>query len=192
MLSRLLKTHHLSKATNNPPKNKKAKSLKEIKVLIIGQDPYPANSNGVAFCKDSYYELYQEGCSGGTVLKSLGLTKEKARLISRKNPKNLFYELLTSCGICFINVFNTVYDQIPIEQIDKAACDAKERNLLLAEKANIIIILGKGKTRSTFEEYYSEVKYNYCLIHPSLKNKDEQEWKETWDTNYLENLPGIF
>ena len=171
---------------------KKAKNLSEIKVLIVGQDPYPTSPNGVAFCKDSYYELYQEGCSGGTVLKSLGLTKEKARLISRKNPKNLFYELLTSCGICFINVFNTVYDQIPIEQIDKAACDARERNLLLAEKANIIIILGKGKTRSTFEEYYPEVKYNYCLIHPSLKNKDEQEWKETWDTNYLENLPGIF
>ena len=171
---------------------KKAKSLKEIKVLIIGQDPYPANSNGVAFCKDSYYELYQEGCSGGTVLKSLGLTKEKSRLISRKNPKNLFYELLTSCGICFINVFNTVYDQIPVEQIDKAAHDARENNLHLAEKANVIIILGKGKTRLTFEEYYPEVKYTYCLIHPSLKNKDEQEWKDTWDTNFLENLPGIF
>ena len=89
---------------------KKAKSLKEIKVLLIGQDPYPANSNGVAFCKNSYYELYQEDCSGGTVLKSLGLTKEKSRLISRKNPKNLFYDLLASRGICFVNIFNSSYN----------------------------------------------------------------------------------
>jgi uracil DNA glycosylase len=170
----------------------KANSLDEIKVLIVGQDPYRTNSNGVAFCKDSYYELYREGCSGGTVLKSLGLTKEEARLFSRKNPKNLFYELLTTCGICFINVFNTVTEQISVEQRDEVAFDARVNNLPLMEKANLIIILGKGKTKSAFEEYYPKVKYTHCLIHPSWRNKDEQEWKDTWATNFLENVPGVF
>ena len=49
--------------------------------------------------------------AGTTVLKSMGIDMEKARKIGYKNPKVLFYELLTKSGICFVNVYNKLYNQ---------------------------------------------------------------------------------
>lgn len=168
----------------------KAKSMDSIRLLIVGQDPYPTNSNGVAFCKNSYYELFQDDCSGGVVLKSMGIDKEKARLISKKNPKNLFYELLTSCGICFINVFNKLYDRLSIEEIKLAAEEARQFNMPIVQKSKTIVLLGKGRTKSTFDEFYSGINYQHVLIHPSPKAKagNETEWSETWETEKLASL----
>lgn len=168
----------------------KAKSMDLIRLLIVGQDPYPTNSNGVAFCKNSYYELFQEDCSGGIVLKSMGIDKEKARIISPKNPKNLFYELLTSCGICFINVFNKLYDKLSIEEINLVANETRQFNIQIIKKSKTIVLLGKGKTKSTFEEYYPDISYQHVFIHPSLKAKtgNEAEWAETWEAEKLATL----
>ncbi len=169
---------------------KKAMEIDKIKVMIVGQDPYPTNSNGVAFCKDSYYELFQPDCSGGIVLNSMGISKERAREISRKNPKNLFYDLLDNFGICFINVFHKLYDSLSIEDVRSAAEEARLVNLPLLEKSENIILLGKGKTKSTFERYYPEISYNHVLIHPSPKARtgNEAEWSETWESQKLSKL----
>jgi uracil DNA glycosylase len=168
----------------------KAKSMDSIKILIVGQDPYPTNANGVAFCKNSYYELYQEDCSGGIVLRSMGIDKERARKISKKNPKNLFYELLSSAGICFINVFNKSYDELSVEEIRKSALETHNFNMPLINKAKKIVLLGKGRTKSTFEEYYPDAKYDIVFIHPSPKAKigNESEWNDTWETEKLATL----
>lgn len=168
----------------------KARCMESIQLLIVGQDPYPTNPNGVAFCKNSYYELFQEDCSGGIVLKSLGLDKEKSREVSRKNPKNLFYKLLTSHGICFINVFNKTSDQLSVEDTKAAAEEARDFNMPIIEKSKTIVLLGKGRTRSTFEKYYPSMQYHHVLIHPSPKAKvgSEEEWTETWETQKLFNI----
>jgi hypothetical protein len=168
----------------------KAKSMDSIRLLIVGQDPYPTNSNGVAFCKDSYYELFQDDCSGGIVLKSMGIDKEMARLISRKNPKNLFYELLTSCGICFVNVFNKLYDRLSIEEIKLAAEEACQFNMPIVQKSKTIVLLGKGRTKNTFDEFYSGINYQHVLIHPSQKARagNETEWSEAWESAKLASL----
>ncbi|MBT6440755.1 MAG: hypothetical protein HOB26_01330 [Flavobacteriales bacterium] len=39
---------------------------------------------------------------------------------------------------------------------------------LAYEKGKKIILLGRGKTRSYFEKYYTEYKYDYVLLYPSL------------------------
>lgn len=171
---------------------KAAKEIKSINFLIVGQDPYPNGANGVAFCKDSYYALFVEEPepSGATVLRSMGIDMEKARLISRKNPKSLFYELLTKYGICFINVFDEVYDKISLEDRISVAKQTAAFNLPIVEKSKTIILLGKGKTKDTFEAHYRGISYDHVLIHPSAKAKEANptEWCDVWEKNFLETL----
>lgn len=171
---------------------KKASELRSIKVLIVGQDPYPSGANGVAFCKDNYYALYVEEpeTAGATVLKSMGIDMEKARKIGRKNPKVLFYELLTKSGICFINVYNKLYDQLNVEDRKTIAEETARFNLPIVKKAESIILLGKSVTKTTFEDFYQGINYSHVLIHPSLRAKESNpsEWTETWENNKLENL----
>lgn len=169
-----------------------ASKMETIKLLVVGQDPYPTGSNGVAFCKDSYYSLYVEEpeTSGSIVLKSMGLDMKKARQISRKNPKTLFYELLTKFGICFINVYNKAHDNIDIEERRINAEQTYRFNLPIVKKAKKIVLLGKGITKNTFEEYYEGISYDHVFIHPSLsaKQSNPSEWAEIWETNTLEKL----
>lgn len=171
---------------------KKAKELSSIKVLIVGQDPYPSGANGVAFCKDNYYALYVEEPepAGATVLKSMGIDMEKARKIGHKNPKVLFYELLTKSGICFVNVYNKLYNQLNVEDRKAVAEETAKFNLPMVEKAESIILLGKGITKTTFEDNYRGINYSHVLIHPSLRAKETNlsEWTETWENNKLEKL----
>jgi hypothetical protein len=144
----------------------------------------------VAFCKNSYYELFQDDCSGGIVLKSMGIDKEKARIISSKNPKNLFYELLTNYGICFINVYYKLYDRLSIEEVKSSAIEACQLNMPIVRKSKTIVLLGKGRTKSTFDEHYPGVAYQHVFIHPSpkAKNGNETEWIETWENQKLAAL----
>ena len=166
-----------------------ARNLEKIDFLIIGQDPYPTNPNGVAFCKNSHYELFQENCSDGLVINSLGYSKEQIRA-EYKNPKVLFYDLLVSKGICFVNINNREFKHLSIEEVIKSTKETRDFNIDLVEKSNHIILLGKGKTKHYFTELYGAHKYDHVLIHPSFnaKNNHEKEWTETWNSNKLEEL----
>ena len=141
----------------------------------------------MAFCKDNYYALYVEEpeTAGATVLKSMGIDMEKARKIGRKNPKVLFYELLTKSGICFINVYNKLYDQLNVEDRKTIAEETARFNLPIVKKAESIILLGKSVTKTTFEDFYQGINYSHVLIHPSLRAKESNpsEWTETWENN---------
>jgi rRNA-processing protein FCF1 len=163
------------------------KEKKEIDFLFVGQDPYPKGSNGVAFCKNSHYEFFQDDCCGNCVTTSLGLTKEQIRT-EYKNPKVLFLDLLLTRNIAFINVCSKLLSNLNEFELEKAISDTKEEYDNILRKAKKIILLGKGKTRSYFEKYYSEFKYDTVLLHPSKKAKkdNENEWMEIWGNNYLE------
>jgi uracil DNA glycosylase len=169
-----------------------ALKMDTIKLLIVGQDPYPFGANGVAFCKDNYYSLFMEEpeAAGATVLKSMGIDLERAREISRKNPKNLFYELLSKTGICFINVYHKVHDQIAIENRESEAEEASNFNMPIVLKSKKIILLGKGITKDTFEKFYKNAAYDHVFIHPSAKAKasNPSEWSEVWEQKTLEKL----
>ncbi|MGB1117256.1 MAG: NERD domain-containing protein [Parvibaculales bacterium] len=159
-----------------------AKNLSEIKVLIVGQDPYPKGGNGVAFCKNSHYELFQAGCSGGTVIKSLGLTEEMVRR-DYKNPTVLFHDLLDSRGICFVNISHRRLNSLTVEEIEEAVALAKMFNLELVQRAKQVIVLGK-RTNRYFSKFYEGFVPDEVLIHPSPKagESNEAEWEATWAT----------
>ena len=93
-------------------------------------------------------------------------------------------------SFCFINVYNKIYDQINVEDRKAIAEETAKFNLPLVKKAETIILLGKGITKSTFEDYYKGINYSHVLIHPSLRAKESNlsEWTETWESNKLEKL----
>jgi len=164
-----------------------ARSLKEIEILIIGQDPYPEGGNGVAFCKSSLYGLYQEGCSGGLVLNSLGYTRQKS-FERYKNPEALFYDLLISQGICFTNINHKEFKKLSLEQILQSTKETRDFNIDLVKKSKKIVLLGKGQTSTYFSKLYEGFKPDVILIHPSLnaRQDNEKEWDETWTKNTLQ------
>ncbi|MCC7331799.1 MAG: hypothetical protein IT232_04235 [Flavobacteriales bacterium] len=169
------------------------KEQTEIDYLIIGQDPYPRKpngdegGNGVAFCKNSHYEFFQESCCGNYVTTSLGLSKDVIKA-EYKNPKVLFMDLLLTKGICFINVSTKLLSELKETELEKVIYDSKSSNLDALQKAKKIILLGRGKTQSYFKKYYSEFKFDHVLLHPSKNAKadNENEWNELWTTNYIE------
>ena len=167
-----------------------AKRLKKIDFLIIGQDPYPSKPNGVAFCKDWGYELFQEDCAGGVVLNSLGLNREMAKAAGLKNPKEIFLFLLNEKGICFLNISNKRFSDLAYDQVDSSLRETRDFNLPFVEKAKRIILLGKSKTQKYFSQYYPEFSPDHIFIHPSLvaKEADEEEWLGVWGGNTLEKI----
>lgn len=159
----------------------------EIHFLIVGQDPYLNGANGVAFCKNSHYEFFQDDCCGNFVTTSLGLNKEQIRA-NYKNPKVMFYDLLLTKGIGFINICDKLLSKLNIDELENAILETKSANSEALGKAKKIILLGRGKTRSYFTKYYSEYKSDYVLLHPSLnaKKDNEDEWNKIWNSNYIE------
>jgi len=163
------------------------KQKADIDFLIVGQDPYPKGAIGVAFCKNSHYEFFQNNCCGNLVTTSLGLNEEQIRA-GYKNPKVMFFDLLLTKGIGFINVSNHLLSELKIDELEKAILETKFENSEALGKAKNIILLGRGKTRSYFEKYYSEYNYDNVLLHPSknAKNSNEEEWNNLWTSNYIE------
>ena len=171
-----------------------AMSLDRIKYLIIGQDPYTTNPNGVAFCKNFLYDFRKDNCSGRIVFQSLGIGLDVIDKLKAdgeiNNPKDLFLRVLQRAGICFTNISNQQTAMLSDQQKDKAVLEAKALNLRLINKAEHIILLGKTTTNDLFQKHYPGVVPDRVLIHPSLKARvnNEKEWDDVWTTNKLERI----
>lgn len=178
----------------------------EIKAVIIGQDPYPKDPTGIAFCKPKISDIFREYCSGKYVLNSLGLT-EKLVLENKelfKTPKDIFYYLFDN-GVVLINISNHIlkgefitgqskseFNRKLFENNKDYILEAKEYNEHFIKKAEKIFLLGRWKTQPIFEKFYPEYLANKVLIHPSnynTKNSDKiEEWKKTYCTKHILDL----
>ena len=188
---------------------KRTETIDKLKAIIIGQDPYPNSPSGIAFCKETFEELFYKDsnyhCCGQYVLYSLGIT-EKAILNHKEKfqkPVDVFYYLLENkiavINICyeildapFIAFQKTIdFNRKLFEKNENAILKAAKLNKPLIEKAEKIFILGKHKTLPIFERFYNEFIPNETLIHPSNYNAQKketiQEWKSVWNTKYLIN-----
>ena len=158
----------------------KINCLERLELVLIGQDPYPYGANGIAFCKNTFDELFASNCCGKDVLYSLGFAED---YLSNNflNPIDFFLKLLEK-GIAFINVCEAIN-----ETSESKIENTKSYNLKFIEKAKSIVILGKGKANELFKKYYPEITVDEVLLHPSGYNKanNYNEWAKTWNTNYL-------
>ena len=160
---------------------KAAKKVAQLKLLIVGQDPYPRGSNGIAFCKNTFDELFDQYCCGKEVLFSLGYSEDMIRS-DFSSPKELFFHLLSN-GIAFINVSSVLLDFADDESIK----DDIEYNSLFLDKAFSVVILGKSKAMELFKLNYPKHEVGEALLHPSGKAKEfnKTEWNNKWAQPYL-------
>lgn len=193
---------------------KKVQELSKIKILIIGESPYPQGANGVAFCKNSWDELFEgkeilEGaekqrCCGQDVLYSLGY-KEKTIRDKFESPIDLWLHMLEK-GIVMINIAHSIlidkfvfgqstedYTKALFEANQETILKSKELNYPIIKKSNELFILGELAAKCIFNHFYKDFKDKprEVLIHPSIrgktnKNKEKShEWSETWEKQYL-------
>lgn len=161
--------------------------IDRLKLVIVGQDPYPQGANGIAFCKNTFEEFFDLYCCGKEVLFSLGYTEEY--IVSKyKNPLALFCDLLSK-GIAFINVSSLLLDDAT--ELTLKADILYNENFL--SKTDKIVVLGKSNATRLFKQYYSEYHIFVSLIHPSglAKKHSQEEWENRWDTAYLKTTFSI-
>lgn len=72
------------------------------KYLILGNDQYPTNATGIAFCKESWKDMKNKTMSGYHMLNALGINIEKAE---KKYPDNVsdLFRLMLEKGLIFWN-----------------------------------------------------------------------------------------
>ena len=70
-----------------------------IRILIIGRDPYPNGSMGIPFCKDDIDDLRKHNCSGKYLLKGLGVDIDN----ETRSPNDIFFDLLKTKSVGFVN-----------------------------------------------------------------------------------------
>tara|TARA_B100000674_G_C37966238_1_gene974712 strand:- start:3028 stop:3897 length:870 start_codon:yes stop_codon:yes gene_type:complete len=158
-----------------------SKMVDSFQLVIVGQDPYPNGANGIAFCKNTFDEFFNAYCCGKDVLFSLGYTKTKIK-DNFEDPIQLFNHLLSE-GIAFINVSSVLLaDKTPV-----TIAEDKKYNLNFLEKAQKVVVLGKSKATSLFNEIYPEYSIDASLIHPSglAKKSAAKEWGNVWSESYL-------
>ena len=176
----------------NFPNNQQERYLNELnkvsnlKFCIIGQDIYPENASGIAFCKSDFTQLLQYNCSGKYVLNALGYDSNYIhKLIEEKKKTEDFFIELLHTGICFLNISYELLNNIPKDNLDIILGEYKTYNEFFLNKSNKIVLLGKTKTHKLFKEYYQEYNEYEVLIHPSIRNQNKDEWKKIYNNKYF-------
>ena len=77
----------------------KVETLESIELLIVGNEPYPSGSNGIAFCNNSWNELMNGRCGGRYLLCSLGIDFSKIKS-NYKSPVSLFMKMANKGIVC--------------------------------------------------------------------------------------------
>lgn len=157
----------------------KLQSIDKLKLVIVGQDPYPVGANGIAFCKNTFAELVDFRCCGKDVLFSLGVDLDQA-IKDFSTPIDLFMYLLDE-GIAFINVNHELFTAN--SNVEKY----KSYNNEFLSKADKIVVLGLSTAKTAFLEHYSNYSKASYLIHPSGRNRNSMpdQWNRIWATTYL-------
>ena len=159
----------------------KLQSIKQLKLVIVGQDPYPVGANGIAFCKNTFSELEDFRCCGKDVLHSLGIDLEQAKN-EFSTPIELFMDLLDQ-GIAFINVNHELFSAN--SNVEKYI----DYNNQFLSKADKIVVFGLSTAKTAFLQHYSNYSNVSYLIHPSGRNKNSipEQWNTIWANTYLKN-----
>lgn len=145
------------------------KSLESIDLLIVGNEPYPTGSNGIAFCKSSWKEFLDGRCGGRYLLCSLGIDLCKSQS-KYTNPIDLFTKMAAE-KIVFVNQSDLFLQECLKKSIKTArTCGS---NISDAVKKNI-----KEKVQN----------YSHIERHPSPQGEvnppdKSGDWFKYWGTH---------
>lgn len=135
--------------------------------LILGNDQYPTNATGIAFCKESWKDMKNKTMSGYHILSALGINIEQAEEKYPDNVSDLF-RLMLENKLVFWNA----------SEID----DLKV--LGLPNKSIKSIICGpeaeKCFRNSDFLELCKDFPF-YVPRHPCPQKADKRDPKDIWN-----------
>ncbi len=166
---------------------KKALNCKNIKLILIGQDPYPDRlDNGIAFCKDKISDL-NITCFP-TICVSLRIEYELLQDNFSNDGKKLFDHLMGQ-GILFMNLSYELLASTdsPTKAI-KDTVDLNRNiidNVLSANPRAKVVRLGKSYEKlylNKYADFPGEV-----ILHPARRAgiNNREEWDKYWSTDYL-------
>jgi uracil DNA glycosylase len=168
-------------------------NAENIKIVLIGQDPYPSDANGIPFCKNDLKNI--KNTSGGFILKRLGILS-----FDSNDGIATFHHLLEK-GILFLNLSNQLLKTedgkwLNRELIDELLIDSFKSNENIISKLNpsvLILRLGSQKKLSGFfkSNYYKPNKDKYkilSIIHPSPFNKNRESWRNIWGKDEINSI----
>ena len=95
--------------------------------VIVGNDPYPKNAMGIAFCKESWKELKRKNESGYHLLNALGIDIAKAEIKFPDNASD-FFCLMLEKGLVFWNaseIKSLISLGLPSNSIKSIICGPK-------------------------------------------------------------------
>lgn len=151
------------------------RKLDSIELLIVGNEPYPSGSNGIAFCKNTWPELMDGRCGGRYLLCSIGL--DLGGIQSKYNSPVLLFMQMAKKGIVCVNQNDELLSEI------------------LKKKPNISITCGS----KILEDVKKEVKkcskvHLHCERHPSPQGESNppdktKDWFKYWGK--FENLLSV-
>lgn len=155
------------------------KSVENVKLSIIGKDPYPTAPMGIPFCKSNWKEFTAYNCSGKYVIESLGSDLAEAEILYN-SPDDLFCNLAEK-GIVFLNASYYFLDSSTITKKHMQFVEnSLAINLPIIKRSENVLLCGQAKVlnsilKTEFEE----------AIHPDVRNKAMRP--ELWETYWAKD-----
>lgn len=157
-----------------------------LQLVIVGKDPFPHDPTGIPFCKRDWTEQWRHNCSGGHVLRALGVNQQAASH-AYQHPCHLFFDLCKA-GIVFLNASYTLLKGLSGEK--RLACldSAKSINLPIIGRAKQVLYCGEAGS------FYGQSGWSpneTAVIHPDIRNswsrhsKVKEGWRACWSKGQL-------
>lgn len=173
-----------------------------IRILIVGRDPYPNGSMGIPFCKNEINDLRKHNCSGKYLLKGLGVDIDS----ETRNPNDIFFDLLKTKKVGFVNAsyfyIGTVKPkryQVKFSNLINQQIYKKSEFVILTNSAKKLLKTRDKKIIDGYEpiddiEIKMPIKEDWLTVcHPDFRNRNSENHKTLWGTNnglieYIDNI----
>ena len=146
-------------------------NIAEIKLLIVGESPYPTNAvPNEAFCKPTWTEQVEYNCSGRYVLCSLGVDFSKA--VKKYSSPPAMFSAMNVAGVFFQNV----YLELNVDKSPKKKSKNPDIDNIIA-RASKVVLCGRETHFLGTDDSEKFLK----VIHPAARCKSFcREWAEYW------------
>ena len=163
----------------------KARNLSDIKLVILGKDPYPSGASNIPFVKDTWADLTKDS-AGYNVFRSLGGESVQTEY---ESPKKFVFHLL-SRNIVLLNCSYNYLEKETVSQKNHAFFinTAFDNNLSILERAKRVLMCGGAEKMLSMVAVYDEGIFEK-VPHPSGQSRngaeDKSAWNKVWSINAL-------
>lgn len=163
--------------------------LDNLKLVIVGKDPFPKNPTGIPFCKFSWDEQLMDNNSGFHALRSLGINLDYAKS-NYINPQKLFHKICSQ-GIVFLNCSYHFLGANGLPTKDHNYVDkALLVNAPIIRNANNVLLCGEAKI---LKIKIPDISCFHKAVHPDIRNRGlrEEKWHEWWAKDAIMHRFGL-